>query len=53
MNLNAHRLWAGTALILAATLTETIVDGSWGLLPLVALGIMLVLTSLTPEGKRT
>ena len=53
MNLNAHRLWAGTALVLATTALQVTTIDVWSLALITVLGIMLVLTSFTPEGKRT
>ena len=47
--MNAHRLWTGSLLIAAAALTQTIIGGSWSLALLVALGILLVLSSFSPE----
>lgn len=48
-----HRLWAGTLLLLAATALQVTLSGGWSLALSAVLGILLVLTSFTPEGKRT
>ena len=48
-----HRLWAGTLLLLAATALQVALSGGWSLPLIAVLGVMLVLTSFTPEGKRT
>ena len=47
-----HRLWAGVLMLLAATALQVTADGGWALALIAVLGILLVLTSFTPEKAR-
>ena len=53
MKVPIHRLWVGVLLLLAATTLQVTTTGVWSLALIAVLGTLLVLTSFTPEGKRT
>lgn len=48
----AHRLWAGVALLIAAAAIQAAWGGSWALAMIVALGILLTITSYGGELAR-
>ena len=50
--MSSHRLYSGTALLITAAFMDVLDGRVGGIAVLVMLGVLLILTSFSPEGER-